>query len=148
MSLYSFDQGEPKELPFKIRLSNGNVRTDPSSFTDEEIADAGYVYAGFAPAHNTETQKAAWNGTAWIVSDKTAEELQAEQDVLWDEIREQRDEKINSFEWRISRYLSETRQGISPTTDTITELDAYMQSLRDITSQTDPRSISWPVQPD
>ena len=80
--------------------------------------------------------------------DRTAEELQAEQDVLWDEIREQRDEKINSFEWRISRYLSETRQGVSFTTDTIAELDAYMQSLRDITSQMDPRSISWPVQPD
>lgn len=147
MSLYSFDQGEPKGLPFKIRLSNGSVRTDPSSFTDEEIADAGYVYAGFAPAHNTETQKATWNGTAWVISDRTAEELQAEQDVLWDEIREQRDEKINSFEWRISRYLSEARQGINPTTDTITELDNYVQQLRNITTQSDPRNIVWPTKP-
>ena len=147
MTLYSFDQGEPKELPFKIRLSNGSVRTDPSSFTDEEIADAGYVYAGFAPAHNTETQKATWNGTAWVISDRTAAELQAEQDVLWDEIREQRDEKINSFEWRISRYLSEARQGINPTTDTITELDNYVQQLRNITTQSDPKNIVWPTKP-
>lgn len=147
MSLYSFNQGEPKELPYKIFLSNGDDRTDPSSFTDEEIADAGYVFAGFPPEHNSETQKATWSGTAWVVSDRTAEELQAVQDLLWAEIRQQRDEKINDFEWRVSRYLSETRQGISPTTDTISELDAYMQALRNITDQTDPSNISWPTEP-
>ena len=43
MSLYSLNQGEPRELPFKIKLSNGQVRTDPSSFTAEELADVGYV---------------------------------------------------------------------------------------------------------
>jgi len=147
MSLYSFNQGEPKELPHEIRLSNGDIRTDSSSFTDEELADAGYVFAGFAPEHDAATQKATWSGTAWMVSDKTAQELQAERDALWAEIRQQRDQKINNFEWRISRCLSETRQGISPTSDTIAELDAYVQSLRNITDQSDPSSISWPVEP-
>jgi|TARA_Y100000052_G_scaffold26972_1_gene33190 hypothetical protein len=145
--LYSFNKAEPKELPFKIYLSNGKVRTDPSSFSDDEIADAGYVYAGFAPAHDTATQKATWDGTAWVISNKTTEELQAEKDVLWKEIREQRDQKINEFEWRISRYLSETRQGINPTTDTISDLDSYVQDLRNITKQTDPSNITWPTIP-
>jgi len=147
MSLYSLNQGEPKELPFKIRLSDGSVRTDPSSFTEDEIADVGYVFAGFAPAHDGTTQKVTWNGTAWVVSDKTEAELKAEQDVLWDEIRDQRKQKIDAVEWRISRWLSETRQGVSPTTDTISELDAYMQALRDITKQSDPTNISWPSEP-
>lgn len=147
MSLYSLNQGEPKELPFKIRLSDGSVRTDPSSFTEDEIADVGYVFAGFPPAHDGTTQKVTWSGTAWVVSDKTEAELKAEQDVLWDEIRDQRKQKINAVEWRISRWLSETRQGVSPTTDTISELDAYMQALRDITKQSDPTSISWPSEP-
>lgn len=145
--LYSLNKAEPKELPFKIYLSNGLVRTDPSSFTDDEIADAGYVFAGFAPAHDSTTQKATWDGTAWVISNKTAEELQAEKDNLWKEIREQRDIKFNEFEWRISRYLSETRQGINPTTDTINSLDTYLQALRDITKQADPSNISWPNKP-
>ena len=138
--LYSFNKAEPKELPFKIYLSKGNA-------SDDEIADAGYVYAGFAPAHDTATQKATWDGTAWVISNKTTEELQAEKDVLWKEIREQRDQKINEFEWRISRYLSETRQGINPTTDTISDLDSYVQDLRNITKQTDPSNITWPTIP-
>lgn len=145
--LYSLNKAEPKELPFKIYLSDGKERTDPSSFTDDEIADAGYVFAGFAPAHDSTTQKATWNGTEWVISNKTAEELQAEKDNLWKEIREQRDEKINNFEWRISRYLSETRQGINPTTDTISQLDTYVQALRNITKQTDPSNITWPSIP-
>ena len=145
--LYSFNKNEPKELPFKIYLSNGRVRTDPSTFTDEEITDAGYVFAGFPPPHETATQKATWNGTAWVISNKTDEELQAEKDELWKEIREQREEKINDFEWRISRYLSETRQGINPTTDVISDLDTYMQALRNITKQTDPANINWPTIP-
>ena len=145
--LYSLNKAEPKELPFKIYLSDGKQRTDPSSFTDDEIADAGYVFAGFAPAHDSTTQKATWNGTEWVISNKTAEELQAEKDNLWKEIREQRDEKINNFEWRISRYLSETRQGINPTTDTISQLDTYVQALRNITKQTDPSNITWPSIP-
>jgi len=147
MSLYSLNQGNPKELPFKIQLSNGSVRTEPSSFTAEEIADAGYVFAGFAPQHDSTTQKATWNGTAWVITDKTTAELQAEQDVLWDEVRRERDQRIKDFEWRISRYLSETRQGISPTTDVIAQLDGYVQSLRNITTQADPLNISWPVEP-
>ena len=145
--LYSHNKAEPKELPFKIYLSNGQVRTDPSSFSNEEIEDAGYVYAGFAPAHDTTTQKATWDGTAWVISNKTAEELQAEKDNLWKEIREQRDIKFNEFEWRISRYLSETRQGISPTTDAISDLDTYVQALRNITKQADPYNITWPSIP-
>ena len=145
--LYSLNKSEPKELPFKIYLSNGKVRTDPSSFTDDEIADAGYVYAGFPPAHDTATQKAIWDGTAWVISNKTDEELQAEKDVLWKEIRKKRDEKINEIEWRISRYLSETRQGINPTTDTISDLDTYVQALRDITKQSDPSNITFPEIP-
>ncbi len=145
--LYSFNKNEPKELPFKIYLSNGRVRTDPSTFTDEEITDAGYVFAGFPPPHETATQKANWDGTKWVVTNKTTEELKAEKDVLWKEIREQREEKINDFEWRISRYLSETRQGINPTTDVISDLDTYMQALRNITKQTDPSNINWPAIP-
>lgn len=42
-ALYSFKGEEPRPLPEKIRLSDGTTRTDNSSFTEEEILDAGYT---------------------------------------------------------------------------------------------------------
>ena len=41
--LYSYKGGEPQELPFRIVLSNGKTRTSQTPFTEEELADAGYV---------------------------------------------------------------------------------------------------------
>ncbi len=42
------------------------------------------------------------------------------------------------------RNLSETRIGITTTTDNISDLDTYIQALRDISKQTDPENITWP----
>ncbi|MDP3720759.1 MAG: hypothetical protein Q8T13_23605 [Acidobacteriota bacterium] len=39
----------PAAIPFRIRLSSGLTRTDPSTFTADEIADAGYVLAPEMP---------------------------------------------------------------------------------------------------
>lgn len=61
----------------------------------------------------------------------------------WYNIRKQRDTLMNDFEWRYSRYDRQTRLGL-PTTDNLEKMDTYMQSLADITSQTDPFNIVWP----
>ena len=52
---------------------------------------------------------------------------------------------IQNVEWRIMRYHSEVRLGITTTTDSISDLDTYIQGLRDITNQSDPSSITWPA---
>jgi hypothetical protein len=58
----------PAPLPFRIRLSNGFTRTDPSSFTAAEIADAGYTLVA-EPAYNGATEKLLWvDGNYVIVS--------------------------------------------------------------------------------
>lgn len=75
--LYSHDGKYPKPLPFRIVLSDGRTRTDPESFTAEEIADAGYT-AVETPPEVTEGQVLTWNGATWHVRDKTVEEVQAE----------------------------------------------------------------------
>lgn len=62
----------------------------------------------------------------------------------WQEIRYQRTELMKSFEWRYTRYMRQTRLGISPTDD-IVKLDSYMQALADITQQSDPDNIVWPT---
>lgn len=60
------------------------------------------------------------------------------------EIRKLRDEKMKEFDWRYHRYMRQSRLGIE-TTDNLESLDAYMQSLADVTTQSDLNNIVWPI---
>ena len=77
--LYSYKSQYPLPIPFRIRLSNGQTRTDPTTFTEQEIADAGYIAVPDAPVL-TNAQVMVWNSTnlTWDVRDKTPEELYQE----------------------------------------------------------------------
>jgi len=79
MALYSYNGAYPQTLPFRIRLSDGRTRTDPTSFTAEEIADAGYTEVSDTPTI-TDSQVLEWDSQAvdWVVRDKTSEEIAAE----------------------------------------------------------------------
>jgi len=145
--LYSHKNQYPATLPERIRLSNGYTRTNSSTYTNDELTDAGYVASGDPPSYNSSTQKVIWNGTAWEVVSLTTEEINAKVAQHWAEVRDNRDVKIKEIEWRVMRNLSQTRQGLDAT-DNIADLDAYIQALRDITTTTsDPTSVSWPSIP-
>lgn len=79
MALYSKNGQYPKPLPHRITLSNGTTRTDVSTFTAEEISDAGYVLAPDPPDLGLR-QSLKWDGSIWVVETKpvTAEEIKAE----------------------------------------------------------------------
>lgn len=144
--LYSKNGSYPQPLPFRIRLSNGTTRTDSGTFTEEEIADAGYVAVANPPLINS-VQVLEWDSqnVTWLVRDKTLEELQAETANLWRSIRTQRDKLINEVAWRYERYARHARLGIAQIDD-MTALDQYVQALADIPqTQTDPYDITWPV---
>lgn len=152
MKVYSKNGSEPKELPFRIFLEvdgESISRTDPETFTDEEIATAGYVEVLLKPEYNAETQDCSWdaNTLTWSITDKSEEQIaiiEAEKlDTRWDMVRKTRDQHLNAIEWRINRYHSEVRQGLTPTDD-INKLDTYMQALRDLTKQSDPFNLVWP----
>jgi hypothetical protein len=141
---YSYKEQQPAELPNRIRLSNGFTRTDKSTFTEEEILDAGYVFAESYPSYDFINQKVIWTGKAWLIVDKTQEEktefIQAE----WSRIREKRDQQIKDIEWRYSRYQRHQRLGL-PQLDDIALLDQYVQDLANLPqTQTDPFNIIWP----
>ena len=145
--LYSFNGEYPIDtLPHRIRLSDGSTRTDSSTFTSEELVDAGYVEVSNPPDFNQETHKLVWSGTEWQTVSLTESEISARNNQRWQEIRETRNEKIREIEWRIARYQSETRQGVEERTDNIVELDTYIQALRDITTTTtNPLEVVWPT---
>ena len=67
-----------------------------------------------------------------------------ELDSQWKIIRQERDTLMANFEWRYTRYNRQVRLNVPPT-DLIELLDKYMQDLADITTQSDPFSIAWPV---
>ena len=142
--LYSYKNQYPSELPERIRLSSGLTRTGSSTFTEEELTDAGYVAVENAPSYNSNIEKVIWNGTVWEIIALTEEEISEKQVELWKKIREKRNTKIKEIEWKIFRYQSEVRLGLTPTDD-IQKLDTYIQALRDITfTTTNPLEVSWP----
>ena len=143
--LYSYKGAYPLSLPERIRLSDGSTRTDSSTFTDEELTDAGYIEAGDPPAYDSDTQKVIWNGTAWEVVSLTTEEINDRLAELWTEVRANRDNKIKEVEWRVFRYQSEERLGITTHSDNISDLDDYLKKLRDIPqTYSNPNDVVWP----
>ena len=75
--LYSYNGAYPTALPDRIRLSNGTTRTNKSTFTAEEIADAGYVLAPVRDLpYDVTRKKVAWDGNNWTTEDITEAEKQ------------------------------------------------------------------------
>ena len=143
--LYSKNGLYPSRLPFRIILSNGFTRTDPATFTPEEIADAGYI-AVDDPPRCLPHQILIWTGTEWLLRDKNEQEIAEEIARKWYEVRAHRDRLLSELDWRIMRYQSQLRLGVTPIDD-ISVLDAYAQALRDVTLQTNPDAIEWPPVP-
>jgi hypothetical protein len=67
MILYSKDNSYPAPLPQRIRLADGSTRTDPATFTSEEIAAAGYIPAPPAPEYDSLTKQLSWIQGQWII---------------------------------------------------------------------------------
>jgi hypothetical protein len=65
--LYSIRNQRPATLPFRIRLSNGFTRTEPASFTAEQIADAGYIGPYTEPAYDAATEQLLWVDGAYVI---------------------------------------------------------------------------------
>lgn len=66
----------------------GRTRTDPSSFTVQEIEDAGYTVAPDKPIVSP-WENLTWTGASWAVSDKPADQLKAEKEHQINALREQ-----------------------------------------------------------
>jgi hypothetical protein len=75
--LYSYQSQYPRPLPFRITLSSGQTRTDPSTFTAEEIADAGYTLAPDKPVVSY-PEYVRWNGTDWDIFEQPIETVKSE----------------------------------------------------------------------
>ena len=135
-------------LPHRIRLSNGLTKTDSTTFTDSDLVSAGITTVADNPSYNANTQKLVWNRetTEWDVTELTQDELDQITDSKWIQVRSQRDYLLSEADQRVLRYQSEERAGITTHTDSISDLDTYMQELRDIPqTNSNPDNIVWPT---
>jgi hypothetical protein len=136
-NLYSYQGQEPQELPERIRLSNGRTRTDSSSFTAEEISNAGFTGPYTKPEFDPEIETQEWNSELfnWVTT-LIPDEL------FWDKLRHQRTNKLFASDWsQLSDAPLTSSQKIAWTT--------YRQTLRDLPENTeDPKNVTWPSQPE
>ena len=108
MTLYSYKTQYPTEMPFRIKLSDGRTRTDPTTFTPEEIADASYVAVRNKP-EALPNQIVFWSASDvdWIIRNKNEQELQAESDARRSKINGIRDARISrGFLFQYNMYDS------------------------------------------
>lgn len=138
--LYSHNGTYPASLPNRIRLSDGSTRTDPSTFTTEEIADAGYVLASDPPSYNTSTQRLTWDSD-WSVQNLDSAELSTIESQNWVSIREERDDLLQESDIKVLREIEDIEE-ISQ------ELKTYRTTLRNIPqSYSNSEDVVWPDKP-
>jgi hypothetical protein len=65
--LYSHNNARPEPLPFRITLPNGFTRTDPSTFTEDEILAAGFTGPYAEPPYDPTTEQLDWIDGAFVV---------------------------------------------------------------------------------
>lgn len=75
--LYTKNGSNPAKPPWRIRLSDGSTRTDPHTFTDEMIADAGYIEAPAKP-EEIEGKIIVWSNGMWAQVDAPIDETPVE----------------------------------------------------------------------
>ncbi len=74
----------------------------------------------------------------WEMEDASQSEIDLRIEAKWSEIRDIRNELLQECDW--------TQLGDIPT-ETKTNWQTYRQELRDVTNQSNPFSIVWPVKP-
>ena len=136
--LYTKNGSYPKLLPFRITLSNGLTRTDPTTFTPEEILDAGYIAIPEPIVGENQVKNWDYENGAWIVRDKTQLELEQEELARIQKIKtsivKTTQDRLDSFA-RTREYdgiLSACTYATSPTTKFATE-GQYCVAQRDAT---------------
>lgn len=134
--LYSYLGQYPTELPNRIRLSNGMTRTDSSTFTEEEILDAGYISVGEPPVAEY-PNVLDWIDNEWVVREPSENEVA----IKWQEIKNQCLKLLSSSDYKVIKAM-ELNQPLD------NAYVQYRQALRDLynnINNIDPWFVEYPT---
>lgn len=139
MSLYSHNEKYPAQLPNRLKFADGTTRTDKTTFTAQEIADAGYVAAPNPPTVDY-PKRLEWTGSAWLLRDPNDQETNER----WHQIRK-----------NCTRLLAATDYKVIKAYESGTSVDSaystYRQALRDLynnVNDVDPWTVEYPDHPE
>jgi len=122
--LYSYKGQEPQELPKRIRLSDGRSRTDSSTFTEEELANAGFT----GPYDYPEYDENYHESVSWNSELKQWDIIPLPEKFFWDRLKNRRDNLLFQSDW--------TQLPDAPiTSEEKAAWAKYRQELRDIPSK-------------
>jgi hypothetical protein len=135
----------PYDIP-TLRESYPNVSL-PENLTDDKLVEWD-MYVVLPTPYPNDYTKNITEGTPvlvdgiyyqnWIQTEATDEEISYRIENKWVEVRELRNQLLTECDWtQLADIPTETKEVWT----------AYRQSLRDITSQSNPFSINWPVKP-
>ena len=105
----------------------------PNNMTGYDIND--FTLAPDKPIISP-SEKLEWDGTNWVVRSANSSELA----IQWQAMKDQRKVLLQDSDIFVIRY---TENG-DPVPQDVKD---YRQSLRDITTQSDPFNITWPAKP-
>ena len=129
-----------------LRESLPNVSL-PANLTNEQLVEWDMYEVEFTPTPNDYTKNII-EGTPtlidgkyyqnWVQTDATESEIQQRLEDKWFEVREIRNQLLQECDWtQLSDIPTETKNIWSN----------YRQELRDVTNQSNPFNINWPVKP-
>lgn len=136
MSLYTKNGEFPTQLPSRIKLSDGRTRTDKTTFTAEEIADAGYVAVDNPPVADY-PNKLEWKGTEWVVREPNEVETYQR----WRYIKQSCQSSLEATDYKVIKAI-EAGVALDPAVVT------YRQALRDLYNDVngvDPWTVEMPA---
>ena len=129
-----------------LKAAHRNI-TFPNELGDETMIEFGLYEVGQTPKPNDYTKNIT-EGTptlidgvyykSWMQTNATTEEISYRVENQWETIRIQRNELLTECDWtQLADIPSETKEAWT----------IYRQALRNITTQSSPFSITWPVKP-
>lgn len=138
MKYYSFKGKFPEKIPNRIRLSNGSTRTDSSTFTSEEIQDAGWIEVESPPSVQYPNILDWDSGNMkWLIREPNGDETGKR--FIW--IREECQRKLAETDYKVIKSI-ELNQQLDPA------YTQYRQELRDLynnINNIDPQNFSFPT---
>lgn len=138
MSLYSYKGAYPTQLPKRLKFSNGLTKTDPSTFTAEDIQNAGWITVDYPPVVDY-PNKLEWNSETlqWTVRPPN----EAETAFRWQHIRQECERRLLDTDYKVIKAM-ELGEPVDPV------YVAYRQALRDLynnVNDVDPWVFQYPT---
>lgn len=140
--LYSFNGEEPREIPQRIRLPGGYTKTDSTTFSEQDLIDAGYTGPYEKPDYDPFKQELIWDKEtlSYTVRDFPTPPEPTEED-LWRDLRGWRNGLLSGSDWIFMPDVNITEEKKQ-------EWISYRALLRDLPQNTqDPTKVVWPEEP-